>query len=100
MSGGSWDYAYSKFDDVADQLVESKNPLRKALGLQIRLIAKAMHDIEWVDSCDYGQGDDRAAIEAALGKNANAIVLSVVLDEAKRVRDMLALAITAAEGEG
>jgi len=30
----------------------------------LRKVAKAMHDIEWVDSSDYGPGSEVAAIDA------------------------------------
>ena len=76
MSGGSWDYVFYKFDDVAEKLLAEQSPARRSLGKQIQLIAKALHDIEWVDSGDYGEGDDEAAIDAALGENAKQIVLS------------------------
>ena len=33
------------------------------IGL-LRIVAKAAHDIEWVDSGDYGPGDEVAAIRA------------------------------------
>ena len=41
MSGGSWDYVYDKFNDVAWDLQhrQSTTPARQALGKQIELIA-------------------------------------------------------------
>jgi hypothetical protein len=68
MSGGSYNYAYSHVDDVAGA-IESRHtdsPLHLAFAAHLRLVAKAMHDIEWVDSYDYGPGDDLAAIRAVL----------------------------------
>lgn len=68
MSGGSYDYAYFKIDHLADS-IESRangNPLRVAFAKHLRLVAKAAHDIEWVDSGDYGGGDEEAAIRAVL----------------------------------
>ncbi len=44
----------------------SKNPLRVLLAPKVRLLAAAMHDIEWVDSLDYGADGDAEAIRAAL----------------------------------
>lgn len=76
MSGGSWDYVCYKFEDVAERLLTEQSPARRALGNQIALIAKALHDIEWVDSGDYGRGDDDAAIQAALGANSKELVLA------------------------
>lgn len=67
MSGGSWDYAYSKVEPIAAKLLEEKDARRRALGSLLMQIKHALHDIEWVDSGDYGHGDDHAAITASLG---------------------------------
>lgn len=66
MSGGSWEYFYSRLDNVADQLIGQEDPLRILLGHRLKLCAEALHDIEWVDSCDYSKGDDHASIKVAL----------------------------------
>lgn len=66
MSGGSYDYIYFKIEELAQQFLEQDDPLRKQLGEHLKLVAKALHDIEWVDSGDYGIGDDVAAIKAVL----------------------------------
>jgi hypothetical protein len=84
MSGGSFQYAYMKFADVASQLQKDRNPLRKALGKHIELIADAMHDIEWVDSGDYSAGKDLEAIKACLTPE---FVLSTLIDDAIIMRD-------------
>lgn len=89
MSGGSWDYVYQRFEGVSGRLISSKEPLRRALGKKIALIADAMHDIEWVDSCDLGKGDDVKSIEKALGKDARLIELDEVCKEAHTIRDRL-----------
>lgn len=75
MSGGSWDYVFYKFQDVAEKLLNEQSPSRRALGKQVELIAAALHDIEWVDSGDYSANGDEDAIQAALGSNAKQIVL-------------------------
>lgn len=67
MCGGSWNYLYYDIDDAADSLIQDGDPLRKAFGNKMKLIAAAMHDIEWVDSGDYGNGEEVEAIEKALG---------------------------------
>jgi len=70
MSGGSWDYISHKFDEVADRLDPAIRyspevaAARRKLGELVRLVAIAMHDIEWVDSCDWGPGDELPAIKA------------------------------------
>lgn len=71
MSGGSYNYAYQRVTDFADKLGinecmkgKDRDPRRLAFVAHLRLVAQAMQDIEWVDSCDYGPGDDRKAIDA------------------------------------
>lgn len=70
MSGGSWDYLYSKIEYAADRLLRDKVPQRRALGTMMARVAQAMYAIEWADSGDTAQGSDIAAIEAALGPDA------------------------------
>lgn len=90
MSGGSWEYIYSKVDDAADQLVESKLPIRRAFGKHLKLVATALHDIEWVDSGDYSKGGEAKSIEAALGSNATLLgIMEELVAEAKRVQGEL-----------
>jgi hypothetical protein len=38
------------------------DPMRASFKQLLKLIACAMHDIEWVDSGDYAQGDEHSAI--------------------------------------
>ena len=72
MSGGSWDYFYGRLEDVASRLQCERDPLRKAFGAHLQKCAKALHDIEWVDSCDYSPGDEVEAIKAVLGSDGPA----------------------------
>lgn len=65
MSGGSMNYLYSKLECGAD--FEENTPERFAFAKHLKLVAKALHDIEWVDSGDYGPGRDTDAIRACLG---------------------------------
>ena len=78
MSGGSMDYLYSKLENAEFSL---NTPERKAFAKHLELVAKALHDIEWVDSCDYGKGDENEAIRACIGNGA---VLEAALDTAKQ----------------
>jgi hypothetical protein len=66
MSGGSWEHFYGRLQEVADRLEEDRNPLRRAFGAHLQLCVQAMHDIEWVDSADYGVGADVASIKAVV----------------------------------
>jgi hypothetical protein len=62
MSGGSYNYAYVQVEDMGRTLRKSPDPLRRAFGEHLVRVAKAMHDVEWVDSGDYGDGDEVGAI--------------------------------------
>ena len=77
MSGGSYDYAYWKIADLSESIRERAgewegspaHKLRLEFAYLLEKVAKAAHDIEWVDSCDYGPGDEVEALEAVLGVN-------------------------------
>ena len=89
MSGGSWEYFTFKAAEVADKLETEKSPLRRALGQHMRLIAKAMYDIEWVDSGDKGEGDEIAAIKAVFEDTAEAREIEVLLRDARETIEVL-----------
>ena len=61
MSGGSYDYFYSKIEEFAERINKS-TPQRRAFYNLLCKVADAAHDIEWVDSGDYGKGDENEAI--------------------------------------
>lgn len=75
MSGGSYDYCYCKVEDIAYRIegtgrcTETK-AARAAFAAHLRLVANALHAIEWVDSCDYSSGDELAPIRACLASGA------------------------------
>jgi hypothetical protein len=69
MSGGSMDYAFARVR-TAQELFEHDTPERKAFADHLDKVAKALHDIEWVDSGDYGPGDENEAIRACVGEDA------------------------------
>lgn len=63
MSGGSYDYLCYKIEDASKEIQSrNDNGHRAAFAQLLKLVAKAMHDIEWVDSCDYGKKDEIEAI--------------------------------------
>lgn len=62
MSGGSYDYICHKISGI-ELSNRTTDPRRAAFQKLLRLVGKAMHDIEWVDSSDYGPGDEYAAID-------------------------------------
>jgi len=67
MSGGSLDYAYQKVEDAAEAIESrSKKLIHRAFANHLRKVAKALHDIEWVLSADYSDGDDQESIMMCL----------------------------------
>jgi hypothetical protein len=68
MSGGSMNYLYSKLEWGAN--FDTNTPERKAFMAHLVKVAKALHDIEWVDSGDYVPGDENDAIRACIGDGA------------------------------
>lgn len=53
MSGGAYDYAYTKVWDFAGELrVRHKEPLVRALASHLLDVSDLMKDIEWADSGD------------------------------------------------
>jgi hypothetical protein len=65
MSGGYYDYAYHHIELLAED-IKPLNQLRIEFKSHLLKVAKACHDIEWVDSGDYGPGDETDAILACL----------------------------------
>jgi hypothetical protein len=78
MSGGSMNYLYSKLD--YDATFHTNTPERRAFKEHLVKVAKALHDIEWVDSGDYRTGDENAAIRACLSSEQ---LLESVIEQAK-----------------
>jgi hypothetical protein len=93
MSGGSMNYLYSRLE-YAEFDVDT--PERRAFAQHLKLVAKALHDIEWVDSGDFGPGDENEAIRACLG---DAVMLATVLEMAKEAVATLQSEIDRAEAK-
>lgn len=85
MSGGSYNYAYKRMMEVADE-IRPLSPLRKAFKTHLRKVAQACQDIEWVDSSDFGEGDENAAIAMCLRKDDWPIAIDLAISEANRVK--------------
>lgn len=61
MSGGAFDYKCFELDRLADDIECTRNPRWRKFVEHLRLVAKAAHDVEWVESGDYGEdGADEA----------------------------------------
>jgi hypothetical protein len=88
MSGGSWDYFCFKLEEVVQRLKDEACPYRAALGNRLEPFVEAIHDIEWVDSADYGEGRELDAIRKALDYKESD-VLAVAVERAKSVAEEL-----------
>lgn len=67
MSGGSYDYAYVRVQDMAESLSgKDSNPRRRAFAKLLLKVSHAMKAIEWVDSCDWSAGDENGPIDECL----------------------------------
>jgi hypothetical protein len=85
MSGGSYDYVYQRIADIEINN-EHECPKRGAFQMIISLVAQAMHDIEWVDSGDYGKGGEDKALDnlfAVLGKDPKIVEKALAYDKLK-----------------
>lgn len=96
MSGGSYDYFYLRVEEMAENIPHKNNPRRVAFKELLKLVAEACHAIEWVDSCDYGAGDENKTIEACLGflkadppTLAKAVAFDCLCDAVEKIRGSL-----------
>lgn len=83
-------YLYSQVE-CAD--FRTNTLLRKAFADHLKKVAKALHDIEWVDSADYGPGDEDKAINECLTPS---MILEVAIQQAQVAQTDLAVAIARA----
>lgn len=67
MSGGSLDYFYSRVTDTAERIQATcSEPLHQAFVSHLHKVSTALHDLEWMLSCDTSPGDEKAAIMAVI----------------------------------
>jgi hypothetical protein len=67
MSGGALNYVYSLVSTAADDIRHrSRRPDHLAFADHLDLISKALHDVEWVLSSDYGDEGDLESLAAVL----------------------------------
>lgn len=95
MSGGSLDYVYSQVEYAAEQM-KTSTPLHRAFRSHLFDVAQALHDIEWVESGDYGEGDDVEAMRVVLSPTKE---LEHLMKEAKGFVEVIEQAIERAETE-
>lgn len=92
MSGGAYDYKYSKVRDLAGEIAGG-TVLRRAFKAHLLKVSEALYKIEWVDSGDSAPGDEDEAVRACLPAEAE---LRQAIDEAKAAMEELHRTLTAA----
>jgi hypothetical protein len=94
MSGGSLGYLYTRVEDAAEEVRgRARTALQRAFAEHLHKVAKALHDVEWLYSGDYGEGDEVAALEAVITPEFR---LDCLVKEADRLTlDMKVLIIKA-----
>ena len=93
MSGGSLDYVCYKIDDAIDTIEKrATTTLQKAFAQHLKDVAKALHDLEWVFSGDYGDGDEVESLKKVVNKQME---LEAATNDArtalKQLQDVLGL---------
>jgi len=94
MSGGSLEYVYYKVTEAADSIRDRREPLYQAFAKHLDLVSRALHDVEWVLSGDYGAGDDVEAVRKVLAPGAE---LAAAIESSERTLDILKSTIKAAK---
>ena len=93
MSGGSLEYCFYKVD-VAVEVIErrAKTVLQKAFAKHLKDVAKALHDLEWVFSGDYCEGQEVESLKKVVNKQME---LEAATNDArtalKQLQDVLGL---------
>lgn len=97
MSGGSYEYFHYRIEEVAKEIAmrHSRSAPHRAFAALLMKVAKAMHDVEWVDSGDMGPGDDLEAIQACL---SNTDELQAAVEQAKEAMISLEKALARLDG--
>jgi len=85
MSGGSWDYLCYKVEEAAGRLKRENCPSRRAFGNHLEAVAFALHEIEWVDSCDKSHPMDVSAIRSVFKDDYSQREMSVLLNDARNL---------------
>lgn len=68
MSGGKYDYIQFRMEEVAESLMDKNNThLQRAFGKHLKLVADALHKIDYVKPGDCSEGDEVDNIKKVLG---------------------------------
>ena len=95
MSGGSLDYVCYKVDDAIDTIEKrATTVLQKAFAKHLKDVAKALHDLEWVYSGDYSEGQEVESLRKVINKEME---LKAATEQAefalKQLKDVLGISV-------
>jgi hypothetical protein len=85
MSGGSLNYIYLKLESEIHN-IEDTSPELKAFKSHLVKVVKALHDIEWVQSGDYSEGQELESIRACI---SNIDIIDNHIKEAEKIIEEL-----------
>jgi hypothetical protein len=93
MSGGSLDYVCYRLDDAIDTIERrATTTLQKAFAQHLKDVAKALHDLEWVYSGDYSEGQEVESLRKVVNKEME---LKAATEQAefalKQLKDVLGI---------
>ena len=93
MSGGSLDYVCYRLDDAIDTIERrATTTLQKAFAQHLKDVAKALHDLEWVFSGDYSEGQEVESLRKVINKEME---LKAATEQAefalKQLKDVLGI---------
>ncbi len=87
MSGGSLDYVYIRVQDAAVSIRnQTSAPHLRAFASHLELVAKALHSVEWMLSCDTSPGDEMADVMRVISR------VEVLEQAANDIREAVAAA--------
>lgn len=98
MSGGSYNYLYCTVEEWIET-IRNRGGVSVAFAEHLVKVAKALHDIEWVDSYDNAKGSEEAAILACLTDSDVLDGAARQLEEMKKTVKSLERAIKKFEGK-
>ena len=93
MSGGSLDYVCYKVDDAIDTIEKrATTVLQIAFAAHLKDVSKALHDLEWVFSGDYSEGQEVESLRKVINKEME---LKAATEQAefalKQLKDVLGI---------
>lgn len=89
MSGGRYNYLYTRVETMAYDLFNYDDPLRNAFAKHLLDVAAAMKAIEWVDSGDSPEEAIIEPVAKALGEDYKKVVTKEALEQIKEIEQKL-----------